>query len=54
MVIDSLNLKLVSNLPIFLDWQCTPPPRQRPLVEGGNTRQYRWRVKLQDWLHGGR
>ena len=32
--------------------QCTP--QQRPLVQGGSTRQYRWRVRLQDWLHGQR
>ena len=32
-----------------------PPPRQRPLVEGGSTMMepLQMRVRLQDWLHGG-
>ena len=55
MVLDSLNLKLESNFTNLLRLAMYhPSTRQRPLVEGGTTRQYRWRVRLQDWLHGGR
>ena len=49
MVIDNLNLKLVSNSTNLLRLVMYPSSQQRPLVEGCSTRQYRWRVRLQAW-----
>ena len=43
----SVNLTFLPNI---CHAMYPPPPQQRPLVEGGSTSQYRWRVRLQDWL----